>query len=164
MSLIKYDSVSREFPELSEEDILDILKNHYRQGKISNVRLSILISDDAKRNFTNRPETISRILRKHLGIPEKSRVNYPVDQIDNEITQRIRDMAFKRNRSEMFFRTEFLRIALSFSKKVRTKKEVETEIEARSKLTGLSKVEIERRLYCAYFQIGIKIPEEAIEA
>ncbi len=158
-------SVLLEFPDLSNREIAHILRKHYQQEDISNNRLVEILKEDAQRNFTNKPEIICGIIRKHLKLPENPLLKlYPESDIDNEINKRIKYMVTKRNPrsssiTEIRVRKEVLRIALGFSKKLTNRNDVGAEIYARCKLTGLSIEETERRLYCAYFKLGVKDSE-----
>ena len=155
------NSVLQEFKEINGKDILNILQEYY-QVHDSMKHLDTLMENDAKKSFVNRSELICRIVRKHYGLPEQTNVKfYPKNEIDNEINKRIRDMVKRREnlqpskKSETRIRRKILKSSLIIPKTL-TKKQLEIEIQKRCKLTGLTKEELERKLYCVYFKIQVK--------
>lgn len=153
----------KEFKDLKSEDVLKILNQHYSTN-FSITHMSNILAADAKRNFTTRTELVCRIIRKYYGLPEMQGVKlYPFDQIDNEINKRIHDMVRKRTnnpignkRSEKIIRKKIIKVAIRASRFLSSKNGFELEIKKRCKLTGMTREEVERSLYCAYFQIGIE--------
>jgi len=155
------NSVLQEFRDLNEIDILNILKEYYNVND-SVKHLDKLMENDAKKSFVNRSELICRIVRKHYGVPEPINVKfYPESEIDNEINRRIGDMVKRREnlqpskKSETRIRRQILKSSLIIPKTL-TKKQLESEIQKRCKLTDLTKEELERKLYCVYFKIRVK--------
>jgi hypothetical protein len=158
---IVYDSVLREFSELSREEILEILCQYYIIDASQN-QLRILLQRDAKRDFSNMSEMICRIVRKHLGRPEIPGLKlYPEDQIDEEINRLIQDMISRRSdvvnnlKSEKWVRKRILQRMLKLPVGIKLK-DIEKEIEKRYKSTGMSKENMKRKIYMTYFNIGIE--------
>lgn len=156
------DTVIQEFKELNKDDIVKILTQYYNFNAQN--QLIMFLGRDAKMNFTNKPELICRIIRKHLGQPEQPGVTlYPESEIDAEINRRIGIMVKARvdrkryPKSEIGIRKNILKTALAKSNpRDFSEKDLNIEIEKRCKLTGLSKEEVIKKLYCAFFNIGIK--------
>jgi hypothetical protein len=155
------NSVLQEFRDVDGKEILNILQQYYKVHD-SMKHLETLMDDDAKKKFVNRPELICRIIRKHYGLPEQPNLKlYPEEQIDAEINHRIGDMVKRREnlqpskKSEIHIRRKILKSSLIIPKTL-TKKQLETEIQKRCILTGLTPDVLERQLYMAYFNIGIK--------
>jgi hypothetical protein len=153
----------KEFKDLKSDDVLKILNQHYNTN-FSVTQMSNILAADAKRNFTTRTEIVCRVIRKHYGLPVIQGVKlYPADQINDEINKRIQDMVRKRTkdpignkRSEKIIRKKIIKVAIRASRFLSSKNGFELEIQKRCKLTGMTREEVERSLYCAYFQIGIE--------
>jgi hypothetical protein len=151
-----------EFEDLNVYEATKILRDYYKvSGNF--VNLNTFFEADAKRNFTTPPEMVRRIIRKHYGLPEfTGRKLYHKDKIDEEINRRIQVMIAVRvgrkrqPRGEIGIRKMILKSALTIQKpRDCSQKDLDNEIKKRSEFTGLSVEEVKRKLYCAYFNIGV---------
>lgn len=155
------DTVARAFPDITKQDMLHMLCQYYHIENVRSNALVQLLDNDAKKNFTTKSEIISRIVRKNLGQPEIPGIQlYPEDKIDDEIRKRIRDIVKLRTdfgATKRYSEIGVCKTIVSSILRVRhaDQKSIEVEIKKRCQLTGLSRDEVKRRIYMAYFNLGI---------